>query len=92
MNAKKGLLAAGFVLQGFGIYGVLVALRNAMGWPLVGRNWLGAQLGYPVGVPPEVLSNISSDLVWALLFIILAVAVFAAFSVLHLRTKPSKSL
>lgn len=88
MKAKKGLLAAGFVLQGLGIYWVLVALYNME--RVVRRYSEGECLDSPVGAvfyTQFFLSNITTILMWALLSIILAAALFA---VVHFMNRPRR--
>ncbi|MFQ5838767.1 MAG: hypothetical protein ACE5HJ_08320 [Thermoplasmata archaeon] len=85
MGLKKGFLAMGFVLQGLGIYWVVTAATGLMRIP---RYWLGA---YPdivsPGVDPELMMAVTANLVWALLSLILAAAVFA---LVHCTNRPRR--
>ncbi len=90
MDLKKWLLTAGFVLQGLGVYWVLTALYDArwVAWYPIG-GWPNGLVG-PIA-DLEVLSSVTLSMIWALLFIVLAAALFAVVHFMNRQRQPAGS-
>ncbi len=90
MDLKKWLLTAGFVLQGLGVYWLLTALYNVswVAWYPIG-GWRTDFVG-PIA-DLEILSKVTTSMIWALLSIILAAALFAVVHFMNRQRRAAGS-